>query len=128
MKVKFASQVFSHTVAAALYTYVSLGALPASAIGTALFVEKMDKLFDILNSSRGALIKQRMGENSHFNNAKDVEELEKILLCDSDNEGEESFGEDVEDEEDAVSERDEDSETEQEGESENEDEETHYCS
>lgn len=51
MKVKLAVQVFSQTVAAALSTYMSLGALPSSAVGTITFIDKMDKLFDILNSS-----------------------------------------------------------------------------
>lgn len=35
MKVKYASQILSHTVAAALYTYVSIVRLASSAVGTA---------------------------------------------------------------------------------------------
>ncbi len=35
IKVKLATQVISHTVAASLCTYVSVGALPSSAMGTA---------------------------------------------------------------------------------------------
>ena len=38
MKVKYASQVLSHTVAAGLCSYVSMGNLPASALGTAEFL------------------------------------------------------------------------------------------
>lgn len=52
MKVKFATQIFSATVAAGLCLYIRFGALPAEAAATADFVEKMDKLFDLLNSSK----------------------------------------------------------------------------
>jgi hypothetical protein len=51
MKVKLATQVLSHTVAAAISTYVSLGAMSASAAGTAEFITAFDKIFDCLNSS-----------------------------------------------------------------------------
>ncbi len=51
MKVKLATQVLSYTVAAAISTYVSLGAMPASAAGTAEFITAFDKIFDCLNSS-----------------------------------------------------------------------------
>lgn len=51
MKVKLAVQIFSHTVASSLFTYVSLNALDSSAIGTAEFLEKCNNVFDILNSS-----------------------------------------------------------------------------
>ena len=51
MKVKLATQVLSHTVAATICTYVSVGALPSSAMGTAEFIEKFDSTFDCVNSS-----------------------------------------------------------------------------
>ena len=51
MKVKLATQVFSHTVAASICTYVSVGALPSSAMGTAELLLKFDSLFDCVNSS-----------------------------------------------------------------------------
>ena len=51
MKVRYASQIFSHSVAAALYTHVSLKSLPPEAASTADFLLVMDKLFDCLNSS-----------------------------------------------------------------------------
>lgn len=56
----------------------------------------------------------------HFDNPRDVDELRKILEEDSDNQSEESFGEEFENEPDDVSERQDDSETEQEGESDEE--------
>ena len=52
MKVKYATQVLSHTVAASLCTYISLGVLPPSAMGTAELILKFDNLFDSVNSSK----------------------------------------------------------------------------
>ncbi|KAK9737930.1 Transposase IS4 [Popillia japonica] len=52
MKVKLASQVFSNSVTVGLNTYISFNELPQSATFTAHFIEDMDKLFDVLNSSR----------------------------------------------------------------------------
>ena len=51
MKVKYATQILSHTVAASLCMYVSVGALSPSAMGTAEFLSKFDSLFDCVNSS-----------------------------------------------------------------------------
>ena len=42
MKVKYATQVISHTVAAPLCTYASVGVLSSSAMGTAEFLSKFD--------------------------------------------------------------------------------------
>lgn len=52
MSVKLPAQVFSNRVAAAMYTFVVFQKLPAAAIHTAKFVERMDRLFDSLNSSQ----------------------------------------------------------------------------
>lgn len=43
--------MFSHTVAASICTYVRLGVLPPSAMGTAQLVLKFDSLFDSVKSS-----------------------------------------------------------------------------
>ena len=51
MKVKYATQVLSHTVSAAISTYVSVGKLPSAACGTAELLMKLDQTFDCLNSS-----------------------------------------------------------------------------
>ena len=51
MKVKYATQILSHTVSATILTYSSLGALPSTAAGTAVLVANFDKIFDCLNSS-----------------------------------------------------------------------------
>ncbi|KAG5274203.1 hypothetical protein AALO_G00133450 [Alosa alosa] len=50
MRVRLATQVFSHTVAAGMKTMVDLGRLPSEALDTALFFQDMNRLFDILNS------------------------------------------------------------------------------
>lgn len=52
MKVRYAAQVFSSTVAASMETYKSLGLLPDSSLITIMFISDMDKLFDIFNSRR----------------------------------------------------------------------------
>jgi len=52
MRVYLAAQVFSHTVAAAMQTYQSLGKLSFDSLQTIQFIEKMDNLFDIFNSSK----------------------------------------------------------------------------
>ena len=51
MRVKYATQVLSHTVAAAICTYVSVGGLPSSAMGTAELLSRFDSIFDCFNSS-----------------------------------------------------------------------------
>ena len=50
MNVRLASQVLSRSGAVAIRTYVHFGRLPTDALTTADFVEKVDRLFDILNS------------------------------------------------------------------------------
>lgn len=50
MSVCLATQVFSHTVSAAMKTAVSLGQLPVSAAETAAFLEKLNNIFDSMNS------------------------------------------------------------------------------
>lgn len=54
MKVKYATQIFSASVSASMNLYIRFGYLPSEAVFTASFVERMDKLFDILNSSKTA--------------------------------------------------------------------------
>jgi hypothetical protein len=51
MKVKLASQLFNATVAHNLNLFVRFGYLDAAAVWTASFVERMDNLFDVLNSA-----------------------------------------------------------------------------
>ena len=50
MSVKYATQIMSHTVAAAISTLSTLGHLPASAFKTAEFIDKFDKLFNAFNN------------------------------------------------------------------------------
>ncbi len=51
MKVKYATQILSHSVSSTILTYVSVNALPATAAGTAELISNFDKIFDCLNSS-----------------------------------------------------------------------------
>ncbi|CAB4010470.1 Transposable element P transposase [Paramuricea clavata] len=51
MRVKLATQILSHTVAASICMYVSLGGLPSTAMGTAEFLLKFDSVFDCVNCS-----------------------------------------------------------------------------
>lgn len=51
MKVRLATQVFSYSVHVGMSFYIRFGYLPVEATETAHFVNRMDKLFDILNSS-----------------------------------------------------------------------------
>ena len=50
MKVKLAAQVFSHSVSAGIFTYVTLQGLPSTALGTAEVLSKFDSIFDCCNS------------------------------------------------------------------------------
>jgi len=50
MKVRYASQIFSATVAAGMRTCIEGGILSPTAETTVMFIDYMDKLFDILNS------------------------------------------------------------------------------
>lgn len=51
MKVKYAVQILSATVAAALNTLHLLNILPVIALATVEFIQKFDRLFDMFNSS-----------------------------------------------------------------------------
>ena len=68
MNVERAVQVLSSTVSLALLVLVSLNELPASAKSTADFIEKMDQLFDALNSScitkKGSKLRYAISEHS----------------------------------------------------------------
>ena len=52
MNVKLATQVLSHSVASAIRAYVTLGKLPAAAKTTADSVDRVNRLFDIMNSNK----------------------------------------------------------------------------
>lgn len=50
MKVKLATQIFSHSVSSAMHTLISLMELPPAALHTATFVKKINDMFDVMNS------------------------------------------------------------------------------
>jgi len=49
MRINLAAQMFSNSVAVGVFTYVSFGHLPISAIGTAETVQLIDRVFDSFN-------------------------------------------------------------------------------
>ena len=51
MRVRYATQVLSHSVAAGIFSMVELGAMDEDAEATADFCEKFDQLFNALNSA-----------------------------------------------------------------------------
>lgn len=50
-RVELAAQVFSRTVSVAMDTHINFNTLPKEAKGTANFIQSMDNIFDVLNSS-----------------------------------------------------------------------------
>lgn len=52
MKVKYAAQILSRSVSVGINTFISLNSLSGGAMFTAEFIERFNKLFDILNSSK----------------------------------------------------------------------------
>lgn len=59
MKVKLATQVFSHSVACGINLLSSIGKLPPEAVHTAQFIEKINNMFDACNCSFGGTIALR---------------------------------------------------------------------
>jgi len=51
MKVKLATNVLSHSVAAGLHFMVATNALPPDALATAAYCQRMNDIFDVLNST-----------------------------------------------------------------------------
>lgn len=86
MKAKYATQVLSHTVAASLCTYISLGILPPSAMGTAELILKFDTLLGSVNSSKlhspkkpKTPITETSNHISFFNEAIDFMKILKVF-------------------------------------------------
>ncbi|CAD7081563.1 unnamed protein product [Hermetia illucens] len=86
MKVKLTTQVFSHTVAAGIYTRASCNEISAKALETAEFLEDFDALFDICNSWKvfdskkfRRAYKGTSAQESHLNKMKALLETIKIL-------------------------------------------------
>jgi len=81
MKVKYATQVFSQSVKAAMITAVGTGELPKEALETADFIGNMDEIFNCLNSrSLFDANPLRCGVSNHTPQGKQViERLSKAL-------------------------------------------------
>lgn len=76
MKVFLAAQVFSQSVVAGMETYLVDNKLDSSAKATIDFIENMDKLFDIFNSSRRPTSKNF---NRPFKQTKEQEDHLKYM-------------------------------------------------
>ncbi|CAB3977246.1 THAP domain-containing 9 [Paramuricea clavata] len=88
MKVKLATQVLSHSVAAALMMAISGGLLPTSASGTAELVSHFDDIFDCLNSSTFSTPKEcnrpMTASSKHMQTMKEkLQFIKKIKVIDA---------------------------------------------
>ena len=90
MRVRLATQVFSHSVAAGIYTHVSLGALVVDAEYTADFVEMVDGLFDCFNAgnlNNAKELRRALTPSSahwdHLSKAKSAFNTIQVLGCKS---------------------------------------------
>lgn len=81
MKVRFASQVFSATVVAGMKSCVAGGILPSTADPTISFIDKMDKLFDILNSKPNYGSIENKDYNRPFKNT-DIQRQHLLYMLD----------------------------------------------
>lgn len=68
MKFKLATQIISTFGSAGIDLYISFRFLPAEGVTTSEFLDKMDKLFDILNSSNTTAAKQYKMTFKQFSN------------------------------------------------------------
>lgn len=79
MRVRLAAQVLSHSVAAGIYTHVSLGAMPAEAAFTAEFIDKIDSLFDCFNAGNFGGTKQYRrpltDSSKHWHHVEECKEM-----------------------------------------------------
>lgn len=79
MKVKFATQVFSQTVSTALSVMIAVGALDGAAEPTAKFIERIDNLFDCLNSKSSKTTDPRKYNYAISANSKHLKFLREAL-------------------------------------------------
>ena len=80
MKVKLATQVFSHQVSSALKVCLEQQMMSQDASPTADFVEKMDKCFDLMNSRKLFADKPaRCALTASGQNLEDLEEMKKWI-------------------------------------------------
>lgn len=75
MKVKYASQIFSHSLSAALNTYIYFKTLPPEAMHTAKFIQTINDLFDLLNSSHLNNFNAFMGTEKQLQFLEEIKHL-----------------------------------------------------
>lgn len=79
MKVKLATQVFSHSVYAGMLTMITLHLLPPEAKQTAIFVKKVNDMFDLLNVSRLEDRTLNKSGGRYFTNLSKLDEYYKLF-------------------------------------------------
>lgn len=79
MKVKLASQVFSHSVGVAMHTYIQFNVLPTEASTTANFILKINDFFDLLNSNNLSNFQAFMGTEKQRKLLEEMDTLFKNL-------------------------------------------------
>ena len=79
IKVKLATQVFSHSVSSAMKTYEAVNDLPPSAKQTALFCEFMNSIFDVLNSNTQFSLSPLKTALNPSSNSHSYEFIEKAI-------------------------------------------------
>lgn len=72
-KMKLASQIFSHSVAMAMHTYIDFNVLPKEASVTANFIKKMNDFFDVMNSNNLENYKAFMGTEKELKLLKEMD-------------------------------------------------------
>ncbi|KAJ8975922.1 hypothetical protein NQ317_014882 [Molorchus minor] len=72
-----AIELLSNSVSTEMKNHISQGKLPESAIGTAEFIDKFDKLFDILNSTNEISMNEYC--NAYKGNKRQVNFMEKMI-------------------------------------------------
>jgi hypothetical protein len=77
MNVKLATQVLSRSVACGIRTYISMKKMPVEAEDTAEFIERIDRLFDIMNSNS-------RNSKSKWKNPLCLKSVEQLHVLESD--------------------------------------------
>ena len=85
MKVKLASQIFSHSVASGINLLTSLGKLPKDAYHTARFIADINDLFDCFNAryTDSVLLRRRMMDGSTHEDVlrRSLSTMTELKIC-----------------------------------------------
>ena len=76
MRVCLATELLSQSVAVAMRTYVAFGQMPVEALVTANFIEKINRLFDVMNS-------QKISEQNKYKKPLRLTSVDQLAVLDS---------------------------------------------